>query len=168
MNWEQLMPAACCFCQNAPIFVRMNAALLRFLHLFMAVVVLLSSMGFGLVEHSCQLRGKRVYSVYNAQPGCQLCKTRPATESRTPAVKHTDCCKDDARYSNVETASSLSQLLAKFVKTIAEPLGAAVALLVAFVDGLHGRATSVAVAHYASPPPLAGRALLAFVQTYLL
>lgn len=146
----------------------MKTALLRFLHLFMAVVVLLSSMGFGLVEHSCQLRGKRVYSVYDAQPGCRLCKAK-ATAAKTPAIKRTDCCKDEARYSKVDTASSLSQLLAKFIKTLAAGANTGVAaVFVAIFAGLFSLSASESAGHYESPPPLSGRALLAFVQTYLI
>ena len=147
----------------------MKTPLLRFLHVFMAVVVLLSSMGFGLVEHSCQLRGKRIYSVYNAQPGCPFCKAKANAGTEMPTVTRTDCCKDKARYSKVDTASSLSQLLAKFIKHLTEAVGAgAAAVFVALFNGLFGPAAHVPVAEYVSPPPLSGRTLLAFVQTLLI
>lgn len=148
----------------------MKLALLRFLHLFMAVVVLLSSMGFGLVEHACQLRGKRVYSVYSeTKSGCGLCATRADRQPSAPSVQATDCCQDSARFSKVDTSSSLSQLLAKFIKTVANVMGGGVAaLFTALFEGFLSRLSVSAVVAYEPPPPLSGRALLTFVQTFLI
>ncbi|CCH01829.1 hypothetical protein FAES_3822 [Fibrella aestuarina BUZ 2] len=148
----------------------MKLALLRFLHLFMAVVVLLSSMGFGLVEHACQVRGKRVYSVYTkAEPGCGLCSVRATHNVPTTSVQATDCCQDSTRYNNVDTSSSLSQLLAKFIKAVTEPMGAGMtALFMALFDGFFAQLAARAVVGYESPPPLWGRALLTFVQAFLI
>lgn len=148
----------------------MKLALLRFLHLFMAVVVLLSSMGFGLVEHACQLRGKRVYSVYTqTESGCGLCAIRATHNVPSPSVQPTDCCQDSTRYDKVDTGSSLSQLLTKFIKTLAEPMGTGLtAFFLALFEGFLTRLAHIAVFTYESPPPLSGRALLTFVQTFLI
>ena len=148
----------------------MKLALIRFLHLFMAVAVLLSSMGFGLVEHSCQLRGKRVYSVHDdTKSGCTLCQAPTGAPEQRPAVNRTDCCKDETRYSKVDTTSSLSHQLTKFVKVISDRFGAGtVALLVALFNWTSVQQTYVSLADYASPPPPAGRQLLAFVQSFLI
>lgn len=148
----------------------MKLAFIRFLHLFMAVVVLLSSMGFGLVEHSCQLRGKRVYSVHDdTQPGCTLCQVRTQAPEQTPTVNRTDCCKDETRYSKVDTTSSLSHLTAKSIKAVSHRFGAGTtAVLVALFNSTFVQQTHVLLADYASPSPPAGRHLLAFVQSFLL
>lgn len=147
----------------------MPKLLLRFLHLFMAVVVLLSSMGFGLVEHSCQLRGKRTYSIHDERPGCKLCQVRTQATTKTPTVNRTDCCKEETRYNKVDTTSSLSHQLTKFVKVIGDRFGAGVAaVFVALLNWSFGQQTHVPVADYASPPPLSGRHLLAFVQSFLI
>jgi hypothetical protein len=148
----------------------MKLALIRFLHLFMAVVVLLSSMGFGLVEHSCQLRGKRVYSVLDdTQQGCKLCQVRTQAPEQTPTVDRTDCCKDETRYSKVDTTSSLSHLLTKFIKVVSDRFGAGTAaVLVALFNWTFVQQAYIPLASYASPPPLAGRHLLTFVQSFLI
>ncbi|RYF71788.1 MAG: hypothetical protein EOO39_13325 [Cytophagaceae bacterium] len=147
----------------------MKLALIRFLHLFMAVVVLLSSMGFGLVEHSCQLRGKRIYSIHDSKPGCKLCQVRSATAKQAPSINRTDCCKDETRYSRVDTTSSLNHLLVKFVKVISDRFGTGTAsVLLTLLQWSFGQQTNVPVADYASPPPLSGRYLLAFVQSFLI
>ncbi len=148
----------------------MKLALIRFLHLFMAVVVLLSSTGFGLVEHSCQLRGKRVYSVHDdKKPGCNLCRVRTEAPEQTPTVNRTDCCKDETRYTKVDTTSSLSHQLTKFVKVVSDRFGAGtVAVLVALFNWTFVQQTHIPLADYASPPPPAGRHLLVFVQAFLI
>ena len=148
----------------------MKLALIRFLHLFMAVVVLLSSMGFGLVEHSCQLRGKRVYSIHDdTQSGCNVCQVRTREPDQTPMVNRTDCCKDETRYGKVDTTSSMSHLLTKFIKVIGDRFGAGTAaILVALFHWSFVQQTHQPVTSYASPPPLAGRHLLAFVQSFLI
>ena len=148
----------------------MKPALIRFLHLFMAVVVLLSSMGFGLVEHSCQLRGKRIYSINNdTQPGCRVCQVSTQQSDQIAAINRTDCCKDETRYSKVDTTSSLSPLLTKFIKVVSYHFGTGtVAVLAALSNWSFIHQTHVPVAHYASPPPLAGRHLLVFLQSFLI
>ncbi|MEZ0539586.1 HYC_CC_PP family protein [Fibrella arboris] len=147
----------------------MKHALLRFLHLFMAVVVLLSSMGFGLVEHSCQLRGKRVYSIHDTKPGCKRCQVRSHAPDQTPTVNRTDCCKDETRFAKVDITSSLSHQLVKFVNVISDRFGAGPsAVLLTLLNGPFDQHTNVAVAEYASPPPLSGRLLLTFVQSFLI
>ncbi len=147
----------------------MKFALIRFLHLFMAVVVLFSSMGFGLVEHSCQLRGKRVYSVHDTEPGCKLCQVRTQAPDQAPTVTRTNCCKEESRYSKVDATSSLSHLLIKFTKVIGDHFGAGVAsVLAVLMNWSFVQQTHLPIADYASPPPLAGRYLLAFVQSFLI
>lgn len=148
----------------------MKLAMIRFLHLFMAVVVLLSSMGFGLVEHSCQLRGKRVYSVHDTQPpGCQHCQVRTQVPDQMTTVDRTDCCQDETHYSRVDTTSSLSHQLAKFIKVASDRFGTGTAAVwIVLLNWSLVDHTSVPAAGYASPPPLAGRHLLAFVQSFLI
>lgn len=147
----------------------MKSVLIRLLHLFMAVLVLFSSMGFGLVEHSCQLRGKRMYSVHDTRPDCRLCAVHTAAPDPSPTLDRTDCCKDQTRYSKVDTTSSLSHQLTKFIKVVSDRFGAGTAaLLLVLVAWSFIDQTYVAVAAYASPPPLSGRHLLVFVQSFLI
>jgi hypothetical protein len=146
----------------------MKVALIRFLHLFMAVVVLLSSMGFGLVEHSCQLRGKRVYSIHDTKPGCKLCQVRAESTEQGASINRTDCCKDETRYSKVDTTSSLNHLLAKFIKAIGERFRAGEVAVFMALGNWSFVQQHLPITDYASPPPLAGRPLLAFVQSFLI
>jgi hypothetical protein len=150
----------------------MKRALFQILNVLMAVVVLMSSTGFGLIEHSCQMRGKKIVHVSLTQTaqdcaGCPPGQKTPAPEK--PTVKKTDCCEDEQRYENVDVTSSLSQLVAKFIKEAANAIVTGVTTLVmALISWLFSTAASV-VEHSPNAPPAAyGRSLLALVQSFLI
>lgn len=148
----------------------MKRTLFRLFNLLMACVVLLSSTGFGLVEHSCQMRGKKktmVVAFSDVKPqGCSTEK-QPMPAQQT-VLKKTDCCQDDQRYQNVNASSSLSQLVAKFVKTVTETVIAGVMAVVTWlIDALFAE-KSTSVSAFSAPPSLSGRDLLTFVQSLLI
>jgi hypothetical protein len=87
----------------------MKSVLFRLLNVSMALMVLLSSMGFGLIEHTCAVRGKRVYSVYESgKTGCHTCLVTHKVARTSASVDRTDCCQNTARYQHVDTNSSLN------------------------------------------------------------
>jgi hypothetical protein len=148
----------------------MKRELFRIFNVLMAVVVLLSSTGFGLVEHSCKMRGKVVSRIGSEQKTCAGCPSVKSDPVVTQTIiKKADCCEDEQRYENVDVSSSLSQLVAKFFKVVAEGVVAGVAMLVtALINWMFAVNESVAV-HAANAPPSAyGRALLVFVQSFLI
>ncbi|AQG82323.1 HYC_CC_PP family protein [Spirosoma montaniterrae] len=150
----------------------MKRALFQFLNLMMACVVLLSSTGFGLVEHSCQMRGKKktvvvAFSDAKTKPGCA--EHSQSAPTNKPAVKKSNCCDEDAYYQNVDVKSSLSQLVAKFVKTVTEAVVAGVAALLAWVlNWVFDREAAISLAGSLSPPPLSGRDILTLIQSFLI
>jgi hypothetical protein len=148
----------------------MKRELFRILNIVMAVVVLLSSTGFGLVEHSCQMRGKKISRIGVSEPTCVGCPSnKTASASIQPSVKKTDCCQDEKRYENVDVTSSLSQLVAKFFKVVTEAVLTAVAMLVTtLVSWLFSTNASIGTHSSNAPPAAFGRALLAFVQSFLI
>lgn len=149
----------------------MKRTLFRLFNLLMACVVLLSSTGFGLVEHSCQMRGKKktmvvAFSDAKTQPGCSSDK-QPMPASQT-VLKKTECCQDDQRYENVDVSSSLSQFVAKFVKTITETVIAGVMTVVTWLIDLFFADKSSSVSVFPSPPSPSGRDILTLVQSLLI
>ncbi|GAB3947416.1 hypothetical protein GCM10028805_19630 [Spirosoma harenae] len=146
----------------------MKRTLFRLFNLLMACVVLLSSTGFGLVEHSCQMRGKKktmvvAFSDVKAKPSCATDSQSGATDQTT--VRKTVCCQDDHQYENIDVSSSLSQLLAKFVKTVTEAVIAEVtSVLTWLVDWLFAK-KSATISAFPSPPSLSGRDILTLVRT---
>ncbi|MBO0939633.1 hypothetical protein J2I47_23995 [Fibrella sp. HMF5335] len=147
----------------------MKVALIRFLHVFMAVVVLLSSMGFGLVDHTCQMRGKRTYLIHEHGKACKMCSAHVSEQESGPVVKRSACCQETVRYEKVDVGSSLGHVLIKFVKAVSEVFDASVAAMFTALFGLFFLHPAT---HYAAAPdppaPPAGRDLLVLVQSFLI
>jgi type 1 fimbria pilin len=148
----------------------MKRTLFRLFNMLMACVVLLSSTGFGLVEHSCQMRGKKktiVVAFSDVKPqGCAT-EQQPMPAQKT-VLKKTECCQDDQRYENVDVSSSLTQLVAKFVKTVTETVIAGVITVVAWLFNVLFAEKSASISVSSAPPSLSGRDLLTFVQSLLI
>jgi hypothetical protein len=149
----------------------MKRTLFQLFNLLMACVVLLSSTGFGLVEHSCQMRGKKktvvvAFSDAKTPRGCAVDQMAAPTDQ--PTIKKTVCCQDDQHFENVDISSSLSQLIAKFIKSITETVIAGVTAVLAWIAEWIFGGQSASIALFSSPPSLSGRDILTLVQTLLI
>lgn len=149
----------------------MKRKLFQLFNLLMTCVVLLSSTGFGLVEHSCQMRGKKktivvAFSDTKTKVGCSI-DGQPMV-SRQTSIDKSSCCQDESSYENVDAQSSLSQLVAKFVKTVTEAvLAGTVALMAYLVEQIFDHETS-SVALVQEPPSPSGRDILVLDSRLLL
>lgn len=149
----------------------MKRTLFQLFNVLMACLVLLSSTGFGLVEHSCQMRGKKktmvvAFSDNSSKAGCADARSAAAPDQTT--VKKSACCQDEQRYENVDVTSSLTQLVAKFIKVVAETiLSGVTAVLTWIVDWVFSK-SSASVSVFSSPPSPSGRDILTFVQRLLI
>ncbi len=94
----------------------MKKILFRTFNVLMAVVVLLSSTGFGLVEHSCTVRGKQTSLLHKANSICCGATKQQQQNNQKTSIKKAKCCSEDEKYENVEYSSSASQLVAKFAQ----------------------------------------------------
>jgi hypothetical protein len=145
----------------------MKNPLQKYFTLFMAFVVLMASTGFGLIEHSCMMRGKslQIAAISKVCKGCPGTQT-PGTELKTPVIKKTNCCKDQASFEKVDVVSSTSQLVAKILKSITEGLISAVRLpLTLLVEWLlPSSESSFSTVSFSSR--FHGRSMLSFVQTF--
>lgn len=150
----------------------MKRTLFQLLNLFMVGVVLMSSTGFGLVDQTCRMRDKRTHLIgigQSVNQPCAGCPVSPQQSDRKPTVKKSACCDEQTRYENIEFGASLTQHVAKFIKTIADTLLGGVAAVLAWVaDWIFSRETSSSVAVFSSPPLPSGRALLALIQSLLI
>ncbi|GAB3898290.1 hypothetical protein GCM10028803_17500 [Larkinella knui] len=153
----------------------MKRPLFQLFNLLMACIVLLSSTGFGLIEHTCLMRGKKVSMAINrdAQQSCPIHSKKASASShtltQTPVIKRTDCCKEQQRYENVDFSSSITQLVAKFIKSLADvAIGGIAALVSWLLTPLIAADTTSHLAGLESPPLHYGRSLLSFVQSFLL
>lgn len=149
----------------------MKRKLFQLFNLLMTCVVLLSSTGFGLVEHSCQMRGKKktmvvAFSDAKTKSGCA--SDGQSMAPRQNSVDKSSCCQDESSYENVDAQSSLSQLVAKFVKTVTETvLAGTVALIAYLVEWIFERESS-SIALVSEPPSPSGRDILALDSRLLL
>ncbi len=149
----------------------MKRALFQLFNLLMACVVLLSSTGFGLVEHSCQMRGTKktmvvAFSDAKPQSGCAA-DGQPMPPKQT-VLKKTDCCQNESSYENVDAQSSLSQLIAKFVKTVTETVLAGVVAIITYLTEWIFDRQSSSLSVVESPPSPSGRDILTLVRSLLL
>ncbi|GAB3545762.1 HYC_CC_PP family protein [Spirosoma fluminis] len=149
----------------------MKRALFRLFNLFMACIVLLSSTGFGLVEHSCHMRGKKktmivAFSEVKSPKGCSADQQSHLDERIV--FKKTECCQDDHQFENVDVSSSLSQLVAKFVKTVAEAVITSAVTMLTWLVGWVFDKQSSALTTAPSPPSQSGRDIITFDRSLLI
>ena len=84
--------------------------LIRYMCLLMAILMLVSSTGFVMVEHICQMRGK----TQSMWVGKETCKMHcPAAKKAAPSqqeegvakVKKKSCCKETSNFSRLDVSS---------------------------------------------------------------
>lgn len=103
----------------------MNKKLRQSLTVFMALLVLLSSTGFGFIEHECMMRGKSLQLLTEKKAGdstkkvSSCCaKSKAQKEAKGTFFKKTACCKESQKFEKVDVPSQTSQIQAKFVKNL--------------------------------------------------
>ncbi|CAG4990526.1 hypothetical protein DYBT9275_00549 [Dyadobacter sp. CECT 9275] len=98
------------------------------LTILMAFLILLSSTGFGFIEHQCMMRGKSMQLIAEKKPdSCEkkvvstcCAASKRQKEASGTFFKKTDCCKEQQKYEKVDvTSSAVTQLLAKVLKVLA-------------------------------------------------
>lgn len=134
----------------------------------MVFVVLTSSTGFGLVEHTCHIRGNKKVVLLSQNPkACPVCMPVKANAGQKETVKKDRCCEEETRYEHVSYTSSLTKLAASFVKMVAEAaVSVAFFFLHLIVEAFSSLLSSASSSRAAIP--LSGRDLLVFVQSFLI
>ncbi len=138
---------------------------IRIFCLLMAFQVLFASTGFAMTEHFCKIKGKETYLFSRPKSCCLEKKNLQNTPSKT-AFNKQKCCDDKVSYQKIQTPSQLKNFqnndsgsvlgeitpLASFYYQIpVSPI---------FSSGLPQ--------NFQNSPPLYGRSLLIFVQTFLI
>ena len=143
----------------------MKKTLSRIFNLFMAILVLISSTGFGLVEHSCTVRGKQT-SLHKSGGSCCGKTQQHSNGSPKTTVKKSKCCSEDEKYENVEYSSSASQTVAKFAQNALDWVKTTVFTFVKdFVETILENISSSKKTSSASPTI---REILVFIQSFLI
>jgi len=143
----------------------MKKALFRIFNVLMAVVVLLSSTGFGLVEHSCTVKGKQT-SLHKSKGVCCNKTSQKDTSPQKTTVKKSKCCTEEEKYENVNYSSSASQNVAKFVQTGLDWVKTTVTSFLRVI--VEEVLNNVSSKNNSSSPPSDGRTILIFIQSFLI
>lgn len=146
----------------------MKSFFLKTLSIFLTTIVLLTSTGFGLIEHSCSLRGKKTTLIHKKQSCCSTKqeKTKHNSSKKELTFNKKACCSDEEKYENITYSSSISQLVAKFIKSVADTFfDTAIHLfkllikaVLSFVSSIFSTSTHI----------LSGQDILVIIQSFLI
>jgi hypothetical protein len=143
---------------------------------FMAMLILLSSTGFGFIEHQCMMRGKSVQFISEKKAdSCKkkvvnscCAKSNAAKQQSSTYLKKTDCCKDNQQFAKLDVVTSQNALFAKLLKAMAmDPFLPANAYQFAFTrTGVADSEQSPDLLSFSSR--LHGRSMRSFIQSFII
>ena len=142
----------------------------------MAFLILLSSTGFGFIEHACMMRGKSVKFVsesktdsFKTKAVSSCCaKSKALKESKGTFFKKTSCCKENQKFEKLDVTSSFSQMLTKSFNALADGvLWSSKAFIFIVAEwNFPAPAKSSQIISFSSL--LHGRSMLSFIQSFLI
>jgi hypothetical protein len=143
----------------------MKALIQKIFCYLLAGLVFVSSTGFGLVEHSCLMSGKERVLKSDSQSCCSARKATKvfAAQSAKASLEKEPCCTEETKYTNVDVSTSLVQAMSNLLASLC----VAVVSVFSFLFNTLIEVFTASVASFHSPP-LSGRALLIFIQTFLI
>lgn len=146
----------------------MICLLKRILCIYMAFQVLLAGTGIAMYEHWCLIKGTKTSSLLHEEK-CQKLTVKLVNKEikKDEVIKRTKCCADKISYYKIQTPSADGSS----VHFTALPIEF-VSVFLPFSFSLPYRlsnSVSFNVTHvYSAAPPLYGRSMLIFVQSFLI
>ena len=146
----------------------------RYFTILMAALVLSSSIGVGLVESQCMMRGKSVELVFKEKKkGCKLCRTsgKEATkpvQQETPVFKKLHCCVEKQQLKAVDFQVPVVKQLEKPAKDLADAGNRAGIDFIFRKYSLSDTRNTPPAAVVSFSSPYSGRSMIAFVQSFLI
>lgn len=137
----------------------------------MAVLLLVSSAGFVIVEHTCEMKGKSRTAHFGEREVSSCCGTKVASTDSSPATKHTSgiqenpCCKEKAVLSSSTVALSAEASSVQWVHPTASLVLAA---HFAFGGSYSNEDAHCANRPYLGPPPVSSSLHKALLCTWLI
>jgi hypothetical protein len=129
----------------------MKAMFRQVLAVFLMGVIFITTTGFGLLEHSCLMNGKKSASVLEKHSCCPKNKNTAAGTEGT-IIKPAACCESQAHIANIDLAPVVEKVATFLEKTFFTVLETAIRMFVSV------RQTAEAVLNCSdSSPPLAGK-----------
>ena len=150
----------------------MRPLVLKSFAVLMSLLVLLSSTGIGLREHSCQVRGKSIsLSAFGSDKGCKACKVKHSPRVNTASgsqsyLNKVPCCQEKTTFERIEVVNTVVTAEPVFLLSAAV-LTPAPSFLFSFLPK-EIQYPFGTVAPYSFSSRLSGRSLLAHVQSYLI
>ncbi len=143
----------------------MKSRFTRIFCLLMAMQVLFMSTGFSMIEHYCKLKGKQTF-ILSSPPKCCFNKIKHEKKSSNSVLKRTKCCNEQTTFFKINPNASQGHEL---VQEFQPHHWIAITPRVLFFSMWVSQAVSFQVPHFHSPaPPLSGRKLLVFIQSFLI
>jgi len=143
----------------------MKIHLTRIFCLLMAMQVLFMSTGFSMIEHYCKIKGKQTF-IFTTPPKCCANKIKHETLSKTSVIKKKKCCEEHSTFLKITPdASQGYEVIPDFVHHD----WIDIIPKISFISAWASEVVSFQVPHFYSPaPPLSGRNLLVFIQSFLI
>jgi hypothetical protein len=135
-----------------------------FFLILLSGLILFTSTGFGLIEHSCSMRGKKTYS-FVSKDMCKVCYKKNKSSKGKTTIAKSKCC-DEKRVENQENISkSIVNLTGKLLKSSAQLV--ANAFVWVFTTAFEAF-VNITQAQKDEPNSLFGKNLLIFINTFRL
>lgn len=145
--------------------------LYRTFTILMAIVVLLSGTGFGLVEHHCMMRGKSIELLSlgesNGCSGCKKVATIMQERAAHPTFNKKACCDESQKHEKVEVVSVAAHS-AKLLKAANTTAVLSACAFLSTGSNLTEAGVSQASSLFTFSSLFYGRAMLSFVQSFLI
>jgi len=141
--------------------------------LLMAVLVLSSSIGVGLVENECVMRGKTVNLAFKEKKGCKLCRTSqkektPPVGQHAPVYKKQHCCLEKQQLKAVNFQVTTVKQLAKPAKDLTNTGHFRIFEYNFLTQRPSDTKNALPAAILSFTSPYFGRSMLSFVQSFLI
>lgn len=136
----------------------MKSKKLRIISLLMAFIVLLSSIGFGIFEHTCNFTHKKTISVIQQDDCC----TPTDDSSSETSLRKASCCSSTKTLAKVEVNQSSTEVVYKF--TIAQ----FIQQTPVFIEIVKPVILITNNIFRANPPPVNHKLYLVLYQTFLI
>lgn len=143
----------------------------RIVSLVMTVLVLISSTGFVIVEHSCEMKGKSRTAYFGEREVSSCCGTKVAATDTSPAaeqssgIQENPCCKEKAVMSPATVVISTE---ASSIQWVVPTASLAIATYFAFGGKPFSGDAHSANHPYPGPPPVSSSLHKALLCTWLI
>ncbi len=143
----------------------MNKTLTRIFCLFMAFQVLFASTGFAMYEHFCKIKGAKTYSLSAPKKTCCSVNKENKFEQKQSVLKRAKCCSDHISHYKINpNASQGHKIDFKNLSLTYIPASGC-----AFIYAQTSETIAENTLLYSNPsPPLSGRDIIVFVQSFLI